>query len=472
MSGFLLDTYPAASTIYALFHTYDSSGASVTLSGLAAADIEIFKNGSVTQRNADDGYALLDTDGIDFDGRTGIHGVSIDLNDNTDAGFYAAGSQYTVVIDAVTVDLQTVRFVLGSFRIVATEHTAGYPVATIKDGTGTGEIDTTSGGVLVAAIAANAITAASIATNAIGADELADGAITAATFAAGAIDATAIANSAIDAATFAAGAIDAAAIADGAIDAATFAAGAITAAAIANGAIDAATFAADVDAEILSYIVDDATRIDASALNTAAVTSVPAILADTGTDGVVVASINNNVITAASINADAITDAKVASDVTIASVTGAVGSVTGAVGSVTGAVGSVTGAVGSVTGNVGGNVTGSVGSIATGGIAAASFAAGAIDATAIAADAIGSSELAASAATEIADAILTRQITEAYAANGVAPTTAQALMAIHQALMQFAIASTTKTVKKLDNSTTAFLITHDSDSAPTSAART
>jgi hypothetical protein len=63
-----------------------------------------------------------------------------------------------------------------------------------------------------------------------------------------------------------------------------------------------------------------------------------------------------NVLTAAAINADAITDAKVAADVTIASVTGAVGSVTGAVGS-------VTGAVGSVTGNVGGNVTGSVGSV-------------------------------------------------------------------------------------------------------------
>ena len=47
---------------------------------------------------------------------------------------------------------------------------------------------------------------------------------------------------------------------------------------------------------------------------------------------------------------------------TVSSVTGAVGSVTGSVGSVTGAVGSVTGAVGSVTGNVGGNVTGSVGS--------------------------------------------------------------------------------------------------------------
>ena len=109
-----------------------------------------------------------------------------------------------------------------------------------------------------------------------------------------------------------------------------------------------------------------------------------------------------NVLTATAINADAITDAKVAADVTIASVTGAVGSVTGAVGSVTGAVGSVTGSVGSVTGNVGGNVTGSVGSVvgavgsvtgavgsvAAGGITAASIATGAIDADALAADAV------------------------------------------------------------------------------------
>lgn len=63
------------------------------------------------------------------------------------------------------------------------------------------------------------------------------------------------------------------------------AANAITAAGIADGAIDAATFAADVDAEILSYLVDDATRIDASSLNTATVTTIPAILVDTAVIG-------------------------------------------------------------------------------------------------------------------------------------------------------------------------------------------
>jgi hypothetical protein len=102
-------------TIYIPFHTFNSSGASVTISGLAVTDIEIYKNGSVTQRSSDAGYTLLDTDGIDFDGLTGIHGFSIDLNDNTDAGFYAAGSFYWVVVSAVTVDSQTVSFVAATF---------------------------------------------------------------------------------------------------------------------------------------------------------------------------------------------------------------------------------------------------------------------------------------------------------------------------------------------------------------------
>lgn len=67
---------------------------------------------------------------------------------------------------------------------------------------------------------------------------------------------------------------------------------------------------------------------------------------------------------------------------------------------------STTGSVGSVTGNV----TGSVGSVATGGITTGSFAAGAINAAAIATDAIGSDELAATATAEIADAILARNL--------------------------------------------------------------
>lgn len=62
-------------------------------------------------------------------------------------------------------------------------------------------------------------------------------------------------------------------------------------------------------------------------------------------------------------------------------------------------------------------------------------------------------------------------MTESYAANGVAPTPIQAIYAIHQNLMDFSIAGTSYTVKKLDKTTTAFTVTLDSSTSPTSATR-
>jgi hypothetical protein len=67
--------------------------------------------------------------------------------------------------------------------------------------------------------------------------------------------------------------------------------------------------------------------------------------------------------------------------------------------------------------------------------------------------------------------ILTTQMTESYAANGVAPTLAQAQFAIQQMLMQFGISGTSITVRKLDDSTTAFVVTLDDDTNPTDAKR-
>lgn len=107
------------STVYIPFHTFNSSNASVTLTGLAVTDIEVYKDGGTTQRASDAGYTLLDTDGIDFDGITGLHGFKIDLSDNTTAGFWAAGSNYMVAVSAVTVDGQTVNFWAATFDIVA-----------------------------------------------------------------------------------------------------------------------------------------------------------------------------------------------------------------------------------------------------------------------------------------------------------------------------------------------------------------
>ncbi len=104
-------------------------------------------------------------------------------------------------------------------------------------------------------------------------------------------------------------------------------------------------------------------------------------------------------------------------------------------------------------------------------IAAATFAAGAIDAAAIATDALGALELSAGAVTEIVDAIVNTALTESYAADGAAPTLAQALFMILQNGGEFSISGTTLTVKKLDGTTTAMTFTLDSATNPTSRTR-
>ena len=119
---------PSGDVLPIMFSTFDGgTGASITMTGLAVTDIEIYKDGSVTQRASDAGYTLLDTDGIDFDGLTGIHGFSIDTGDNTDAGFYTVGAWFHVVVSAITVDAQTVSFVAAAFRLMAAEGVAGVP---------------------------------------------------------------------------------------------------------------------------------------------------------------------------------------------------------------------------------------------------------------------------------------------------------------------------------------------------------
>lgn len=103
------------------FSSYDgATGASEAASGLAVTDIEIYKDGGTTQRASDNGYTLLDTDGLDFDGITGINGFSVDFSDNSDAGFYAEEAWYWVVVSSVTVDTQTVNFIAAAVWIQST----------------------------------------------------------------------------------------------------------------------------------------------------------------------------------------------------------------------------------------------------------------------------------------------------------------------------------------------------------------
>lgn len=112
------------------------------------------------------------------------------------------------------------------------------------------------------------------------------------------------------------------------------------------------------------------------------------------------------------------------------------------------AVASVTGAVGSVTGSVGGNVTGSVGSIS-----------GITFPTHFSALAITAGGAAAVDGTSA--------LTEAYSTQGSGFTLAQCLYDMHQFFYAHSTSSTTWTVKKRDNSTTAKTATLDSSTVPT-----
>ena len=110
-----LGDYEADSTVYSMFSTNDASGGRVEPnSAFEAADIRIYKNGSATQRSSESGYTMTSP----FDSMVGVQFLSIDLSDNTDAGFYAAGNDYTVVLyPDETVDGQNVSKVLFQFSI-------------------------------------------------------------------------------------------------------------------------------------------------------------------------------------------------------------------------------------------------------------------------------------------------------------------------------------------------------------------
>jgi hypothetical protein len=286
-------TVRPGTTLYIPFATYDSNdpSASVTLTGLATTDIEIYSNGSVTQRASDAGYALLDTDGIDFDATTGIHGFSVNLADNTTAGFYASGNQYWVVVASVTVDAATINFIAATFRIGYPDAVINTTIATLASQTsftltnGPAEDDALNGCVVCIHDVASAVQLGfAVISDYTGSTKTVT--LTAGvSFTAAATDnisifppantqwITATAQTANDNgadinAILADTGTDGVVLAANSVSATAIANDAITAAKIAAGAIDAATFAADVDAEILSYLVDDATRIDASALNT------------------------------------------------------------------------------------------------------------------------------------------------------------------------------------------------------------
>ena len=108
-----------------------ATGASVTMTGFAASDVEVYKDGSTTQRASDAGYTAT----TDFDSLTGLHLLIIDLADNTTAGFWAAGSEYLVAVADVTIDSQTVRTWVARFRIGYADAIINTTIATLSSQT-------------------------------------------------------------------------------------------------------------------------------------------------------------------------------------------------------------------------------------------------------------------------------------------------------------------------------------------------
>lgn len=106
-----LGDFAASALITLMWDSRDTTGASVTRS--TNGSIRIYKDDSTTQRSSSAGI----TDSEDFDSLTGVHHVKIDTSDDTDAGFYAAGNDYFVVLEGATIDSVTVNRVLAHFSL-------------------------------------------------------------------------------------------------------------------------------------------------------------------------------------------------------------------------------------------------------------------------------------------------------------------------------------------------------------------
>jgi hypothetical protein len=125
--------FPTSAVVYMDFDSFAAStGAPSAVTNFAAGDIQIYKDGSTTQRSSSAGITVTTS----FDSNTGLQMVAIDTSDNTDAGFYAAGHEYNVAVADITVDGQTLRFWLGAFSI---ERSGG--VLALLKGTGSVKVD-------------------------------------------------------------------------------------------------------------------------------------------------------------------------------------------------------------------------------------------------------------------------------------------------------------------------------------------
>ena len=402
---------PLGSVIPFPFTSHDAAtGANETMSALAVGDILVYKGTSMTQRSSTAGLVLMDTDGIDIDSLTGVNGVSVDTGDDTDAGFYAVGSFYWLILGPITIDAQTVYTVLGTFRLTAAEGVAGVPDVNV---THVGDTAQTAGDLQASLDTIDdfldteiaAITAAVI-TNAAGVDIAAD------------IIALKAETAAIllDTGTTLDGRLPAALV-SGRMDASV--------GAMAADVMTAAAAAADLTTELQSGL---ATAAALDAVDNFIDTEIGAIITTLGTPAGVSLAADIAAIEAQTDDIGAAGAGLTAADDAILTAIVALNDLSAA---------NVRTAVGLASANLDTQL-----------------------------DALPTNtELTTAIA-----ALFTTAMTESYNADGSPPTPAQALFVIMQMLTEMAISGTTMTIKRLDGATTAFTLTLDA-AAPTSVTR-
>lgn len=131
-------------TEYMYFPTSDDTGAKITL---ASGALACYEDGSATEFTSG---LTLDND---YDGKTGLHQIAVDFSDAN----FEAGKTYTIFLSAGTVDGVTVTgspvvtFSVGRYASAPDGFNGldidGSGAVIIQDGTGAGQIATTSGAV-------------------------------------------------------------------------------------------------------------------------------------------------------------------------------------------------------------------------------------------------------------------------------------------------------------------------------------
>lgn len=512
------------STILVPFNTFDSNdpSASVAIAAFVLADIGIYKGTSMTERASTTGVVLLDTDGIDIDAAVGIGGYSIDLSSNATAGFYAAGSHYYSTVGPVTVDAAVVNFVAATFSIGYPNAIINTTVASVTSQTqfiltvGPAEADALIGCKLLFHDVASAVQVAyayvtdyAVTTKEVTCTDpvgftfaatdnvsifLPDNvhAVQGTTQTAGDIAALiATAQADLDIITGAAGAI-----VDSGAASVTVLEDAIWDAVLTGASHSDPTSAGRRLRQIeeafihASGVIATVTNGHTFTLDTGAVATADYYIGDrlqitegtgAGQSRVIIAYSAGRV---AILDSDYITNPDTSSlyEIDAADVHVAVSDSDLAEGFVAVATSTTTitlDATNAVatddyyngeqiifTQGTGAGQSREITDYTSGRVVTMSPALE----TAVSTDTVWHIQAAVSIP-EIVSEVLTTQMTESYAANGVAPTLAQAQFAVHQMLMQFGISGTSLTVRKLDNTTTAFIVTLDDATSPTDAKR-